>query len=75
MISSENAPTITTPDGQTGITLQWPSGGGKHFKILRGNGADAEHVSVVPVLLPDGEVRFYGPKHDGDEIRRSGSLA
>lgn len=74
MINSENAPTITTPDGQTGITLQWPAGSSKHFKILRGNGDDVEHVAVIPVLLPSGEVRFYSEQHDGDEIRRSGSL-
>jgi hypothetical protein len=37
----------------------------KHFKILRGNGVDAEHIPVIPALLPSGEVRFYSSQHDG----------
>lgn len=76
MINSENSPTITTPDGQTGITLQWPAGSSMHFKVLHGDGQQADHIPVVPVLLPSGEVRFYSYGHDGGnpEIRRSGSL-
>lgn len=65
MISAVNAPTVITPDGQVGITLQWPSNSSQYFKILRGNGENVEHVAVIPVLLPDGEVRFYSSKHDG----------
>jgi len=49
-----------TPAGPA-TELQWPAGGGQHFRELRGNGLDqsSHHVTVKPLLLDSGEVRFY----------------
>jgi hypothetical protein len=66
MINPENSPTVITPDGQVGITLQWPSGQGRQFAVLH-DGAQADYIPVIPVLLPDGEVRFYSTAHADPE--------
>lgn len=58
-MTDDTTPTFTTPDGETGIALSWPAGGSQHFKIIRDMGADIDHVSVIPVLFPSGEVRLY----------------
>jgi hypothetical protein len=50
---------VTTPDGDTGTVMQWPSGVSQHFRILRGNGEHVDYKTVTPVLLESGEVRFY----------------
>lgn len=57
MTSDKPAPTVKTPDGETGIIMQLTSGG--NFRILRDMGMDVENVAVTPVQLPSGEIRFY----------------
>jgi hypothetical protein len=56
-----NSKKINTPDGP-GIRLEWPAGSSKYFRERRGTSFDDEtshNVTVTPVLLDSGEVRFY----------------
>lgn len=72
---SDEQKRVNTPDG-AGVRLEWPAGSSRHFRELRGNGLEqtTHHVSVTPVLLDSGEVRFYSDEVVADEIRRSGTL-
>ena len=50
-------PKAVIPDGSIGTVLHWPAS--SNFRILRSNGGSVEYVGITPVLLDDGEVRFF----------------